>query len=155
VDQIFKANRRSIALKWQKYKEENKDADELVWRKPTDFLYNEGTLKVFEGDIEPNDIKQGGLGDCYYLSSLSVLAEHKNLVRRIFYTKEYQPDGLYGIWLCVNGVWKLISLDNMFVCHKDSRGAAFSRSAGPELWVLLMEKAYAKINQCFANIVSG
>jgi len=34
----------------------------------------------------------------------------------------------------------------MFVCYKDSRGAAFSRAAGPELWVLLMEKAYAKIN---------
>ena len=31
----------------------------------------------------------------------------------------------------------------------------FLRGNGPELWVLLLEKAYAKINKCYANIEAG
>ena len=55
----------------------------------------------------------------------------------------------------MNGVWSLISLDDNFVCHDDSRGPSFSKANGAELWVLLLEKAYAKINKCFANIEAG
>jgi calpain-15 len=44
---------------------------------------------LFDSGIEPNDIKQGELGDCYYLSSLSVLAEYPKMIERLFETKEY------------------------------------------------------------------
>lgn len=40
--------------------------------------------KLFEGIIEPKDIKQGALGNCYYLCSLASLAEYKNLIARLF-----------------------------------------------------------------------
>ena len=40
--------------------------------------------QIFEGAIEPNDIKQGSLGDCYFLSSLSVICEHPNRIRSLF-----------------------------------------------------------------------
>ena len=41
------------------------------------------------------------------------------------------------------------------MCASKEQGPAFSTSHGPELWVILLEKAYAKINQCFANIEAG
>jgi len=43
-------------------------------------------MDIFVGKIEPNDIKQGSLGDCYFLSSLSAMAEKPNLISRLFKT---------------------------------------------------------------------
>lgn len=62
----------------------------------------EASISLFD-NIEPNDIKQGLLGDCYFLCSLSSLAERPHLVKRLFETKTYQPSGLYSVWLNIDG----------------------------------------------------
>lgn len=33
-----------------------------------------GEFSVFDGKIEPTDIKQGRLGDCYLLSSIAAIS---------------------------------------------------------------------------------
>lgn len=60
--------------------------------------------------IEPNDIRQGSLGDCYFLSGIAGLAEYLNLIQRLF---EYHDldTGYFLIWLCINGSWKLVEVD--------------------------------------------
>jgi calpain-15 len=47
---------------------------------------------VFNG-INPNDIKQGALGNAYFLSAVSALAEWPERVESIFATKEKTNDG--------------------------------------------------------------
>jgi calpain-15 len=44
--------------------------------------------KVF-ATIEPNDINQGQLADCWFLCAVSALAERPALIERTFVTKEY------------------------------------------------------------------
>ncbi len=34
-------------------------------------------ISVFKDSISPNNILQGGLGDCYFLGSLSAFAENE------------------------------------------------------------------------------
>ena len=45
----------------------------------------------------------------------------------------------------VDGEWRPIILDDYFVLLSDGQTPAFSKAKGGELWVLLLEKAYAKI----------
>ena len=46
-------------------------------------------------------------------------------------------------------------IDDYFPCESATSGPAFSRGHGPELWVLLLEKAYAKIYGTYDRIEAG
>jgi len=50
-----------------------------VWKRPSE-IYGEGNFSLYN-KIDPNDIKQGECGDCYYLSSLSSLAENPDRIK--------------------------------------------------------------------------
>lgn len=56
--------------------------EHVEWVRPADFM--KGSFGVFEGAIEPMDIKQGKLGDCYLLSALCAISEHPFIIKRIF-----------------------------------------------------------------------
>jgi calpain-15 len=138
---------------------------EIVWRRPTDILARDEAIPpgavahVFSGGVEPDDIKQGELGDCYLLSALSVLAEAENAVEALFVKgKESDEHGVYVVRLCIQGHWRSIVLDEQLPCFPDmqQRGQpVFSRGKGPELWVMLVEKAWAKVHGSYQTIVSG
>lgn len=114
-------------------------------------------IKVFD-NIEPNDIRQGALGNCYFLSALSALAEFPHRIRRLFDTQEYEPAGAYVVYMCDMGQIKQYIIDDHFPCTPDGK-PAFS---GPkvergtsELWVVLLEKAWAKRFGCYFSISEG
>lgn len=113
-----------------------------------------GKIDVFIEDIDPNDIKQGALSDCWFLSALASLAERPALVRRLFITKEYNEEGVYKVKICKNGEWMVVTVDDYIPCYYNG-GPLFSRANGNELWVLLLEKAYAKVNGTYYSLRYG
>jgi len=54
----------------------------LTWIRP-EKIFKKG-FKVFQGHVDPSDISQGMLGDCYFLSAISAIAEIENRIKRIF-----------------------------------------------------------------------
>ena len=113
----------------------------------------EGDLQIFNGNVEPNDIKQGALGDCYFLSSLSVIAENPDRIKKMFPVDEINEEGIYAVDMTKNGRPVHIVLDDFVPC-KDHR-PCFSSANGNELWVLLLEKAWAKLHGSYDRIISG
>ena len=53
---------------------------------------------LFDG-IQPQDVLQGDLGDCWLMSALASLAEYPQQIRKLFKTKHITKDGRYEIHL--------------------------------------------------------
>jgi hypothetical protein len=166
VDADFPPNGNSIFLSESDVLSHNDgDRGELVklqnieWKRAVDFMKGEGehAIDVFHGGIEPADIIQGCLGDCWFLSALGAIAEYPVLVESLFPSNSshsYQSAGVYTVRLCKNGIWQTIRVDDYFPCYPGG-GPIFSKCNGNELWVLLMEKAFAKCHGNYVAIQSG
>ena len=127
----------------------------VVWRRPAEFASG-GAPDVFVGGIEPGDIRQGALADCWFLCALASLAEFPHLVRRLYLeeSRRLSAHGVYKVRLCKNGQWQTYVVDDYFPCYPGG-GPVYSRAHGDELWVLLLEKAYAKAHGHYAAIRMG
>ena len=60
--------------------------------------------ELFDGKIEPKDVIQGSLGDCYFLSAVAALAEVEGRIKSVFGDQKFNPNGIYKVQLRVDGV---------------------------------------------------
>lgn len=125
---------------------------DFEWRRPNELFPD--SFHLFLEDIEPNDIRQGSLGDCYFLSVLGSLAEWPKRIRKMFASDELEFHGCYGVHFCVRGEWRTVVVDDRFPCLPNG-GAAFSKGNGSELWVMILEKAWAKLHGSYYRIEAG
>ncbi len=72
---------------------------------------------------------------------------------KLFITSKINDWGIYGVKICKNGEWKEVVVDDQFPCFQGE--PAFSKAHGDELWVLLLEKAWAKIHGSYERIEAG
>lgn len=91
------------------------------------------------------------------MSALSSLANVPQLVLQIFRDLKVKKNGCYEVILNIDGEWQIVLVDDWIPCTKSSSTPIplFARPSGKELWVILLEKAYAKINGGYLNIVGG
>ena len=86
---------------------------------------------------------------------MAALTEFPKLIYQIFRSKEINQEGFYEIVLFIDGEWQIIFVDDYFPVIKGTKNFPFARPNGNELWVILLEKAWAKVNGGYANIISG
>jgi len=156
-DPEFPATKESILGFGMENEETPKDSSaaqlnskRIDWLRASEFMKN---VQVIVEGISPSDIFQGNLGNCYFLSSISAIAERPERIQRLLLQKEYAENGLYGVCLNINGVWRVYNLDDRFPTSFGK--VLFSHSAHAELWAMLLEKAYAKAYKGYWNTGTG
>eukprot|EP00746_Dinoflagellata_sp_MGD_P133673 gnl/MRDRNA2_/MRDRNA2_67418_c0_seq2.p1 gnl/MRDRNA2_/MRDRNA2_67418_c0~~gnl/MRDRNA2_/MRDRNA2_67418_c0_seq2.p1 ORF type:complete len:667 (+),score=121.14 gnl/MRDRNA2_/MRDRNA2_67418_c0_seq2:99-2099(+) len=135
--------------------------DDAEWISCTD-LSREATAVVFD-TIEPNDLMQGSLGDCWLLAAMASVAEFPHKVEALFGNGNAVPrDGKFIIKLykVAESAWDTMVVDSYIPCKKRSwyekmAKPLFTRPHGNELWCLLLEKAFAKYVGSYQNLDGG
>jgi len=120
-----------------------------------------GTWELFQGGISPNDLLQGAIGNCWLVAAMASLAEFPEAVEAVFGQKELSESGRCGIILYDARCTKLnVTVDEYIPCHPrewwDEEGTPlFARPNGNEAWVLLLEKAFAKMLGSYRELSGG
>ncbi len=68
--------------------------DQIV---PEEWTDNVRTSWVVFRDPKPNDVLQGSLGDCWFITALSVLAEEPKYLMRVLITQQCNYEGIYCV----------------------------------------------------------
>ena len=125
---------------------------DIVWKRVTEVSPK---WELFEGKIEFNDVQQGELGDCYFLSSITALSEYPYLIKEKFRTKSFNEEGYYEIIFFIDGEWQIVFIDDYLPYNTRAKNFAFATPHNNELWAIFLEKAWAKINGGYSNIIGG
>ena len=85
------------------------------------------------------------------LSILAALAEYPEKLIKIFNTRVFQQKGVYSVTIFNLGMPFEIIIDSYFPYMTTYNELIFSRPNGNELWVILLEKAWAKFLGAYKN----
>lgn len=107
------------------------------------------------GKIEPGDILQGSIGDCYFLSAISAIAENDFRIKNIFPSLEINKYGIYMARVLNKGVLTEVVVDDYVPVDEEGEPLFAKPAGGREIWVMLLEKVWAKLNGTYGDIVGG
>ncbi|MCH2043820.1 MAG: C2 family cysteine protease [Saprospiraceae bacterium] len=108
-------------------------------------------------EIDETDVQQGFIGNCYFMSAIAAVAKtNPEAIRRLIKDK---GDGTYDVTLYAKGNRlalepSIINVKPDFVTDKEGN-TIYAHEGDKELWVMLLEKAYAKMNGGYDDIGEG
>jgi hypothetical protein len=103
--------------------------------------------RLFVDGSSSGDVIQGILGDCWFLSALAVLGTREDLLKKCFWRLDgYKESGLFVCTFHKDLTVKYVIIDDRLPVSAKTGRLVFATCKDPnELWVPLIEKAYAKV----------
>ncbi|ESQ29931.1 hypothetical protein EUTSA_v10011175mg [Eutrema salsugineum] len=155
TDQEFPPNDRSLFVDTQNPPSKLQVVSE--WMRPDSIVKENGSDShpcLFSGAANPSDVCQGRLGDCWFLSAVAVLTEASR-ISEVIITPEYNEEGIYTVRFCIQGEWVPVVIDDWIPCESPGKPAFATSKKLNELWVSIVEKAYAKLHGSYEALEGG
>ena len=145
------------ALVWEDAGEEYPYPDHLntPWIRAMD-AFGDKSLFGTTG-IRPADIRQGSIGNCWFMSAASAIAEYPGRMEKIFLNNvdEVSSVGIYAVNFYTLGVPHTIIVDDYLPL--DEKNKTFYAKVGDDgaIWGPILEKAFAKFHGNYNHIIGG
>ena len=90
------------------------------------------------------------------MSLLSTIANKwPGEIQQMFKTKRVNSNGCYTIRLMINGHYRSMVIDDYVPYDKHENILIYAQKVTKNIWPILLEKAFAKFNGSYEDIVSG
>ena len=148
-DPIFRPN-RTILCRDDKKKN-------VIWKRPKDIITSP---EFITQSATRFDVNQGHAGDCWFLSAISSLTDHKDILENVVDTNQTtNPNddnytGIFHFKFWQYGMWIDIVIDD-YLPTIGGRLIYVKSTDKNEFWIALLEKAYAKLYGTYESIGGG
>ncbi|WP_026120452.1 C2 family cysteine protease [Nocardiopsis potens] len=111
--------------------------------------YPNGTLWGDDGEIGSDDLRQGALGDCWWLAGMGAIADQNPQI-----IKDMIKENANGTYTVTFGDGEQVTVTPDLVVNSNN-SPAFSSPQGGVMWPAILEKAYAEKEGSFGEIEGG
>ena len=153
LEKIKKGEKIKCNKKFEELIDDFKEKN-IIWKRAKE-IFNNQEYTLFSSDIGDNSIIQGSIGNCYFLTIISCLTKFPSIIYQLFNSINISSNGYYEIKLKIENKITIITLDDYFPYNIKTNMPLFCKPYKNEIWVMLLEKAWAKINGCYLNIDNG
>lgn len=123
-----------------------------MWKRPSNVHDTENATLWGRGGISPIAAKQGDVDDHWLLSAAAAIAEYPARVQGIFSNQMYSAEGIYELTFYVSGLPNKVVIDDRLPMDANKTPLNAKETKQDALWMVLLEKAFAKLNVNYANL---
>ncbi|XP_059559819.1 calpain-10 isoform X4 [Myotis daubentonii] len=130
--------------------------EDITWRRPQEIC---ATPRLFPDNPQEGQVKQGLLGDCWFLCACAALQKSRHLLEQVFLPGQptwldqtYRGSFTCRVWQF--GRWVEVTIDDRLPCLAGR--LCFSRCQREDVfWLPLLEKVYAKVHGSYEHLWAG
>ena len=169
MDDIFSRNTSSLTDKSKKSTGVDKiNIKEIDWKRASELfkenisLFPPLTGNKNEGEEEYHKFKinfrknKGELFSNYtqFFHAMIILTSIPNLIENIFESKEINEQNYYTLYVYIKGDFHKLILDDYLPVVKGTDSLRFSKPDKEEIWLPLLEKAFAKTHGGYGSLIT-
>ena len=168
IDQLFPPMIDSLYDKSKNNKKIDKiNIKEIDWKRaselfPSMALFPKETKKLDDTNKNYINFKinykqnKGELFSNYthFFHAVSLMASIPGLIENIFKTKKISTDKCYELYVYINREYQIMIIDDYLPVVKNTKFLRFAKPNKEEIWLPLLEKAYAKANGGYGSLIT-